>query len=40
MWLTRRIQRRIEQVNAGLRRDVMMTDQYLGDLLAYSGTRD
>lgn len=40
MWLARRIQRRIEQANAGLRRDVMMTDQYLGDLLAYSGTRD
>jgi preprotein translocase subunit SecA len=40
MWLARRIQRRIEQANVGLRRDVMMTDQYLGDLLAYSGTRD
>lgn len=40
MWLTRRVQRRIEQANIGLRRDVMMTDQYLGDLLAYSGTRD
>jgi len=40
MWLARRIQRRIEQANFGLRRDVMMTDQYLGDLLAYSGTRD
>jgi hypothetical protein len=40
MWLVRRIQRYIEQTNVRLRRDVMMTDQYLGDLLAYSGTRD
>ncbi len=39
-WLARRIQRRVEQAHAALRRDVMMTDQYLGDLLAYSGTRD
>lgn len=40
MWLTQRIQRRIEQANVEMRRDVMMTDQYLGDLLAYSGSRD
>jgi preprotein translocase subunit SecA len=40
MWLVRRIQRRIEQAHVGVRRDVMMTDQYLGDLMAYSGTRD
>jgi hypothetical protein len=40
MWLVRRIQRRIEQANVEMRRDVMMTDQYLGDLLAYAGTRD
>ena len=39
-WLAQRIQRRIERANAGLRRDVMMMDQYFGDLLAYSGTRD
>ena len=40
MWLVRRIQRRIEEANVEMRRDVMMTDQYLGDLLAYAGTRD
>lgn len=40
MWLVRRVQRRIGHAPAGVRRDVIIADQYLGDLLAYSVTRD
>jgi preprotein translocase subunit SecA len=39
-WVTARIQRAIERTLAGSRSDLMTTEQYLRDILAFSGIRD
>jgi preprotein translocase subunit SecA len=39
-WLAGRIQRRLERAHAMLRADAAAVEQYLGDLLAFSGARD
>jgi preprotein translocase subunit SecA len=39
-WLAQRIQRRLERAHSMIRAEAMAAEQYLGDLLAFSGVRD